>query len=62
MEGRNRPQIDLILMDVLMPELDGVEAVARSRSDPIFAIFPFIMVTAKNTTSLTSSRLCGGSK
>jgi CheY-like chemotaxis protein len=39
--------IDLILMDVMMPGMDGLEATQRIRRDPRFEKIPIITVTAK---------------
>jgi CheY-like chemotaxis protein len=41
-------QIDLILMDVLMPEIDGVEACRQIKRQPHLCDIPIIMVTATN--------------
>src|SRR5438874_13812269 len=37
---------DLILLDIMMPKLDGVEVCRRLRADPDFPFTPIIMVTA----------------
>ena len=40
--------VDLILMDVLMPEIDGVQACRRIKQQAHLHDIPIIMVTAKN--------------
>ncbi len=41
---------DLILLDVMMPKLDGIEVVRRVKADPSLPFIPIIMQTALETT------------
>ena len=42
---RERP--DLILMDVVMPKMDGFEACKRIRQETVIGMVPIIMVTTR---------------
>ena len=41
---------DLILLDIMMPRLDGIEVCKRLRADPTFPFTPIILVTAMADT------------
>ncbi|MBV5285370.1 MAG: two-component system response regulator [Thauera sp.] len=44
------PRPDLVLLDVMMPEMDGYEVISRLRADPRTRELPVIFVTALDST------------
>jgi len=58
--AKERPAVDLVLLDVVMPDMDGVETCARIRNDDRWADLPIIMVTSlDDVTSLNSAFASG---
>jgi CheY-like chemotaxis protein len=56
----NRP--DLVLMDVILPNVDGVEATRRLRAHPELAHIPVVMLTGKSgRETVIESRRAGAS-
>ncbi len=51
LEKARREAPDLILLDLMLPSLDGVEVCRLLRSDPLTQAVPVIMVTAKSEES-----------
>jgi diguanylate cyclase (GGDEF)-like protein/PAS domain S-box-containing protein len=54
------PQPDLILLDVMMPGMDGHAVLARLRADPATSQIPVIFVTALNSPNDEQSGLLEG--
>ena len=47
---RTRELPDLILLDVMMPKIDGIEVCRRLKADATLPFMPIILVTAKTDT------------
>jgi CheY-like chemotaxis protein len=50
---------DLIVLDLMMPEVDGFEVVTTLRDDPATAQIPILIYSAKNITAADRQRLQG---
>jgi len=55
---RERP--DIILLDIVMPEMDGIECVKRLKSNHLTSHIPVIMVTTKGNPTMLSAAYEGG--
>ena len=59
-ETQQSSDVDLILLDVMMPEIDGIEACARIRSQRQYSTVPIIMVTSlADADSLANAFVAG---
>jgi CheY-like chemotaxis protein len=44
---RETPDLSVVLMDIMMPEMDGYETMREIRKDPQFRTLPILSLTAK---------------
>jgi two-component system, OmpR family, response regulator len=57
----NKPMLpDLILLDIVLPDADGLQILARLRSHPKFARMPVVMMTGKAEASDVKAGLAAG--
>jgi len=55
-----KPAVDAALLDIVMPEMDGVETCARIRNDPRYGDLPIIMVTALDDMNSLNNAFVAG--
>jgi CheY-like chemotaxis protein len=44
---RGGPDVEIVLMDIMMPEMDGYQTIRRIRELPRFRRLPIVALTAK---------------
>lgn len=59
-DSKAAPRHDLVLMDIMMPVINGIEAVRRLKSEARFADIPVIMVTAKTEAQSLADAFAAG--
>lgn len=59
-ESARRDKPDLILLDIVMPVMDGIEAARHIRDDPGTCDIPIIMVTSQTEEEYMEDAFVGG--
>ncbi len=62
LENSNTPaeNIELVLMDIMMPDMDGVEACRRIKGDARYRDLPIVMVTAMTEAGFLEAAFTAG--
>ncbi len=59
-EAKGALAIDLILMDIMMPEVSGIEAIREIRSRPAYQDIPILVVSARSETNALVEAFAAG--
>ena len=59
---RMDPKPDLVLLDIMMPELDGLELMKALRSHPETRAIPVILVTARTDAKTIADGISAGAR
>ncbi|MCD6533078.1 MAG: response regulator [Deltaproteobacteria bacterium] len=51
---------DVVLSDIHMPEMDGIELLKKIKSDPLMASMPVVMITTESRDEVVSGALAMG--
>ena len=60
LEQMRRDRPDLVVLDILMPEMDGIEVCRRVRADPFLVKLPILFLTAKGRPNDVATGLDAG--
>src|SRR5580658_2505724 len=58
--GDAKPLVDVALLDIIMPEMDGIETCARIRNDARYGDLPIIMVTSLDDMNSLANAFVAG--
>lgn len=62
LEALERESFDLVLLDVLMPEMDGFETLDRIRNHETWRLIPVVMLSALDDTDTTARCITAGAE